>query len=400
VRVLLTSLPATGHFNSLLPIAEGLADAGHDVAICTTPAFADRVTDAGYEHLPGGSGTFEELFFDSPPRSDPNRWRWAHRVVFAGRAVEAMRPDLERHVERWRPDVIVRETAEFAGCLVAERMGLPHASIATGSWSSLDDRRQVVADVLDGWRERLGMQPDPSAQMMYRYLHLALTPPSWDGDALLPQTAHFIRYVNPRSRRESRPAWLDEPRDRSLVLASLGTVAHAEAGVFEAILEAVTGEPIEVVAAIGRDQELARFGEPPPNVRIEGYVPQIPVLAEAAAFITHGGFNSAKEALSLGVPLLVIPISGDQPYTSERVEALGLGRRIGPEERSPEIIRERLRDVLADPTYRATARQFADEMAALPGVDHAVQLLERVQRDRKPMPRNVIGYIESDIAAE
>ena len=253
-----------------------------------------------------------------------------------------MLPDLERHVERWRPDVIVRETAEFAGCLVAERMGLPHASIATGSWSSLDDRREVVADVLDGWRERLGMEPDPSAQMMYRYLHLALTPPSWDGDALLPPTAHFIRYVNPRSRRESRPAWLDEPRDRSLVLASLGTVAHAEAGVFEAILEAVTGEPIEVVAAIGRDQDAARFGEPPPNVRIEGYVPQIAVLEEAAAFITHGGFNSTKEALSLGVPLVVIPISGDQPYTAERVEALGLGRRVGPEERSPEIIRERV----------------------------------------------------------
>jgi MGT family glycosyltransferase len=146
--------------------------------------------------------------------------------------------------------------------------------------------------------------------------------------------------------------------------------------VFEAILEAVAGEPIEVVAAIGRDQDPARFGEPPPNVRIEGYVPQIAVLEEAVAFITHGGFNSTKEALALGIPLVVIPISGDQPYTAERVEALGLGRRIGPEERSPGIIRERLRDVLSHPIYRANARQFADDMAALPGVDHAVGLLE------------------------
>ena len=169
------------------------------------------------------------------------------------------------------------------------------------------------------------------------------------------------------------------------MLASLGTVAHAEAGVFEAILEAVAGEPIEVVAAIGRDQDPARFGEPPANVRIEGYVPQIAVLEQAAAFITHGGFNSTKEALSLGVPLVVIPISGDQPYTAERVEALGLGRRVGPDERSPEIIRERLRDVLANPTYRATAREFADEMAALPGVDHAVRLLERLAHDRQPI---------------
>ena len=165
--------------------------------------------------------------------------------------------------------------------------------------------------------------------MVYRYLHLALTPPRWDGDDAHPPTAHFIRYANPRSRREPRPAWLDAPRDRPLVLASLGTVHHAEAGIFEAIIEAVAGEPIEVVAAIGRDQDPARFGEPPPNVRIERYVPQIAVLEEAAAFITHGGFNSAKEALSLGIPLVVIPIGGDQPYTAERVEALGLGRRVG-----------------------------------------------------------------------
>ena len=132
------------------------------------------------------------------------------------------------------------------------------------------------------------------------------------------------------------------------------------------------------MAAIGRDQDPARFGDPPPNVRIEGYVPQIPVLEEAAAFITHGGFNSTKEALSLGVPLVVIPISGDQPYTAERVEALGLGRRVGPEERTPGTIRKRLREVMRDPGYRKNARQFAAEMAALPGVDYAVELLEEL----------------------
>lgn len=171
------------------------------------------------------------------------------------------------------------------------------------------------------------------------------------------------------------------------MLASLGTLHHAEAGIFEAIIEAVADEPIEVVAAIGRDQDPARFGRVPSNVRIERHVPQIVVLEEASAFITHGGFNSTKEALSLGIPLVVIPISADQPYTAERVEALGLGRRVGPEERTSYTIRSRLREVLDGPGYRAAARAFATEMAELPGVDHAVRLLERLARDREPILR-------------
>jgi UDP:flavonoid glycosyltransferase YjiC (YdhE family) len=387
MRVMLTSLPATGHWHSLLPLAEGLADAGHRVAVCCTPAFAQQVATAGFEHLAGGAETFEELFVDAPPRTDPERWRWAQRVAFATRAAGAMLPDLEEHVDRWHPDVIVRETAEFAGCLVAERRGLPHASVGTGAWSGVHDRRVHVADVLDGWRARLGLAPDPSAEMVFRLLHLAFTPPRWDAGDVHPPTAHFIRYTNPRSREEPRPDWLDAPRTQPLVLASLGTIRHAEAGIFEAIVEAVADEPVELVAAIGRDQDPARFGQLPHNVRIEAYVPQIAVLREAAAFITHGGFNSAKEALSLGIPLVVVPIGADQPYTAERVEALGLGRRVGPHERTPDVIRSRLREVLADPSYRANAEAFAADMANLPGVDHAVDLLERLARHGEPIPR-------------
>ena len=390
MRVLFSSLPATGHFNSLLPLAEAVADAGHEVAFCCTSAFAPQVTDAGFEHLAGGAERFDQLFADAPPRTDPDRVRWAHRVAFATRAVEAMLPDLERHAERWRPNVIVRESAEYAGCLVAERIGIPHAAVATGSRSARDEMRLVVADILDEWRTELGMNPDPTARMPFRFLLLAFTPSRWDDGDVHPPTATFIRYVNPKARSQSHPAWLDAPRDRPLVLASLGTVHHREAGLLEAILDAVAGEPIEVVAAIGRDQDAARFGRPPPNVRIEPYVPQIAVLERASAFITHGGFNSAKEAMSLGIPLVVVPISADQPYTAERVEALGLGRRVGDDERTPEIIRDRLREVLNDSAYRERSRAFAAEMAALPGADHAVRLLEQLARDPEPILREQI----------
>jgi UDP:flavonoid glycosyltransferase YjiC (YdhE family) len=387
MRALFTSGPATGHFNSIIPMALATAAAGHEVAICCADAYADEVRRHGLQHLRAGAETFEELTAGAPPLGDPTRGRFILQQVFAGRAVQRMIPDVLRHVEEWKPDVLAHENTEFAASLVAEKVGLPHASIGTGALSSRGDRAELFAGALSARRDELGMPPDPDAEMMFRYLHFAFIPPSWDGDFTHLPTIHFIRYDNPKRPGETRPGWLDEPRDWPLVLASLGTLMHTLPGLFEAIIQAVADEPMEVVAAIGRGVDRARFGTVPANVRIEHYVAQIQVLGECDLFITHGGFNSTKEALRLGIPLVVIPIGGDQPYTAERVEALGLGRAVSPEERDPANIRARVREVLGEPRFRANAERFSEEMQELPPIGHAVTLLEQLAREGEPILR-------------
>jgi UDP:flavonoid glycosyltransferase YjiC (YdhE family) len=379
-----------GHFNSIQPTAHAVAAAGHQVAICCAPAFAETVRASGFEHLPGGAETFAELFSGAPPRSDAGRANWAQRVAFATNGAQRMLPDLARHVAGWRPDLLVRESAEYAALLAGELLDLPHASIGTGAHASRDDRRAIVADVLTSWRDRLDLPPDPEAHAVFRYLHFSFMPRRWDGEepGIFADTVHFIRYQNPQRPGETRPEWLDQPRDRPLVFASLGTVMNAEPGLFEAIIEALADEPMEVVVAIGRDQDASRFGQPPANVRIEGFVPQIQVLEQCDLFVTHAGFNGTKEALSLGIPLVAVPIGGDQPYGASRIEALGLGRRVGPDERDPATIRAAVREVMADPSYRANARAFAGEMAALPPIAEAVRLLEQLALDHDPIRRD------------
>ena len=378
MRVLFSTMPATGHFNSTVPMAIAVAAGGHEVAFSCAPAFADELKALGFTHLPGGAETFEELFEDAPPFEDPGRTHWVQSYAFATRAAGRHLPDLMEHIRAWQPDLLVHESGEYAALLAGEQLNLPHASIAAGAWAARDDRRAVVGDALTAWRTKLGLPPDPDVTALFRYLALSFMPPSWDGDeaGTYPATTRFIRYENPRRPGQARPEWLDRPREVPLVLASLGTVMHSQPGLFEAIVEALADEPMEVVAAIGRDQDPARFGTPPANVRIEPFVPQIQVLERCDLFVTHGGFNSTKEALSLGIPLVVLPIGGDQPYGASRVEALGLGRAVGRDERNADTIRARTREVMADPNYRTRARAFADEMAALPPISHAVELLE------------------------
>ena len=138
------------------------------------------------------------------------------------------------------------------------------------------------------------------------------------------------------------PDWVGRLPERPTVLASLGTVFNKTPGVLEAIVQALADEPVNVVVVIGRDQDPSRFGPQPDHVRLEHYLPQPLVLEHCAAFITHGGFNSVKEALSAGVPMVVVPISADQPYSAERCAALGVGLTVAPDD-GPEAMRDAVR---------------------------------------------------------
>jgi UDP:flavonoid glycosyltransferase YjiC (YdhE family) len=54
MRVLLTVQPSTGHLHPLVPVAEALTEAGHDVAVCSSPSFRSQVEAFGLTHIGAG----------------------------------------------------------------------------------------------------------------------------------------------------------------------------------------------------------------------------------------------------------------------------------------------------------------------------------------------------------
>ena len=74
--------------------------------------------------------------------------------------------------------------------------------------------------------------------------------------------------------------------------------------------------------------------------------------------------------------MLILPIASDQHYSADRAEALGIARVVRPHERTPERIREQALAMLAEPAYRDRAAALAAEMAALPTINHALELVE------------------------
>jgi UDP:flavonoid glycosyltransferase YjiC (YdhE family) len=392
MNVLFTVQPSTGHLHPLVPVAAALTGAGHDVAVCSAPSFRPDVEAFGLRHIDAGLDwlTSDQSTWTAFPPMPPPGPEFAKFVVtiFAGVTTAHMIPDLLEIARDFGPGLIVRESMEYGGCIAAEKLGIPHASVAGNAFSAIDSpevhyfpgNRRMVAEPLARHREQAGLATDPDTLMPFRHAHLCFTPPSWDGaDAPRPPHSEFLRHMNTVEPGANLAARAKTQGDRPTVFASLGTVFNKTPGVLEAIIEAA--DDVNLIVATGRDVEPSRFGTTPDNVRLEPYVPQPLLLEQCDAFITHGGFNSVKESLIAGVPMVVVPITADQPYSAQRCAALGVGTTIGPDDRSPSAIAKALSAVLTDPTYRSNALAFRAEMQALPGPEHTVELLESAARN-------------------
>ena len=68
-----------------------------------------------------------------------------------------------------------------------------------------------------------------------------------------------------------------------------------------------------------------------------------------------------------------------------RCAALGLGRVVPPADLTPDTARQAVLAVLGGPAYRVAAERMRAEIAALPGPEYAVALLERLGAERRPI---------------
>lgn len=397
MRVLFTLLPARGSLQPLLPLAGALLRGGHEVALCSAPRLRREVEAHGLPFVPAGldwhvsdSDYIDVLCRAAGGLTFPSelageeRFAWVTANLFIGAASRSMLPDVAALAREWPADLIIRESLEFSGCVAAEALGLPHASVAAAADSALDRRRELSGP-LAPLRADVGLAPDPDGAMPFRHLHLCFTPPSFDGpDADFPPTARFLAHQSTPRVEDRVPAWVDQLPDRPTVLVSMGTVFHRTPGLYEAILAALRDEPINLLVALGFDQDPSRLGAVPPHVRVEPTLPQVALLPRCELLVTHGGFNSVKEALRAGVPMVVIPIAGDQPYCAARCEALGVARIIAPTAREPQAIHAAARAVLDDTSYHQRARQMRSEIDSLPPVETAVTMLEQLAHEHAP----------------
>lgn len=82
--------------------------------------------------------------------------------------------------------------------------------------------------------------------------------------------------------------------------------------------------------------------------------------------------NSSSEALYYGVPLVVIPISGDQPLVAKRVTELGAGVHLDKTSLTPEILREETEAVLYRKEFKENSCKIRNSFRMAGGYKKAV----------------------------
>jgi len=154
---------------------------------------------------------------------------------------------------------------------------------------------------------------------------------------------------------------------------------------FAAILDAFRDEAVNLIVTVGRDIDPASFGPQPEHVHIERYIPLSLLLPHCDLVISQSGFSTVVTTLVHGLPMVLIPLGADPPLVARNTAALGVAIVLGLEERTPGAIRAAAHTARTDPACRRNAERVRDEMAALPGPEYAVALLERLAVEKQPI---------------
>ena len=95
------------------------------------------------------------------------------------------------------------------------------------------------------------------------------------------------------------------------------------------------------------------FPGQPENVKLSKWLPQQSILAhpKVKLFITHGGLLSTTETIYHGVPILAIPVFGDQHLNAKAAVKNGYGLMLPYPEITEESFTQNIREILNNPKY-------------------------------------------------
>jgi MGT family glycosyltransferase len=391
-RILFVVPPLTGHINPTVAVGAELAARGHEVAWAGHPAVLPPLLPLGAQIFPVAGdapsaqpGEMRPGEMRGPRRPpvgpDALKFVWANLVMPLARA---MLPGVADAVARFAPHLVVADQQAIAGAVAARQAGAVWVTSATTPGELLrppgmDRVEPWVREQMTAFQRACGVS-DPVDLRFSDRLVLVFTTAALIGD-----TSRFgaeYAFTGPvLAQRPDRGSsfpweWLDPARRHLLV--TLGTLSGpAWPRFIPVVLDALAGLGGELQAVLAAPPA-PPAAQAPPHILFAGHVPQLALLPHMSAVVCHGGQNTVNEALAHGVPLVVAAMRHDQPMIARQVAGAGAGIALRFDQLRTTELRNAVRAVLGDPSYRAAAGAVRDSFAAAGGARAAADRLEKL----------------------
>ncbi|TFC30219.1 glycosyltransferase [Cryobacterium sp. TMT1-3] len=437
MTLLIISPDYASHLYPLATLGTAWARAGERVVVASGPATADIVTSFGFERenlqlgrgsnpgtirveaQPVGEDDALRGFFDATRRGMVDTLRFqaeARSSDLLYNPVEIAR-EVQHIVARVQPDQVIVDHLAFSARLGLLSAGVAHADVVLGHPSALPVGTEVYGyppawpTVFSPAAEELGLlelQCESVRDTFTAQWNDALREldpaalPSVDafqetGDVLLlnyPEELHSPArtsqlpphvFLGSAVRSEAVDpeveAWLAAD-SLPVVYVSFGSFLSVRGDVLARVAAALAGLPVRVAIAVGATDP-SELGPIPHSWLVRAFLPQVRLLQQAALAVTHGGNNSVTEAMTAGVPLVVLPFSTDQFAGAAALDAAGFGESLPPNTATVPDLRaacERMLRLSFDPSAEQRARldALALSLAAQSGAERAYAALARV----------------------
>jgi MGT family glycosyltransferase len=413
-RLLVATVPLTGHIHPMLPIVSELASRGHELVWTTGTKFAPRVRATGAAHVAMSSdwddADLERAFPELRGVRGFARVKLQLRKMFI-EPIAGQLADLEA-LHRANPaDAVVSDSAHLGAGLFAEKHGLPWIELGisalmlpsrdTAPFGSalppaLGSRflNWLIFRVLFGSvnrayrRARVAVGMPAGSRMYFEVMsdELFLQPTVAELEyprSDLPSQVAFIGPLLPPPGDARLPTWWPEVEaahaaGRPIILVTQGTLATDPSELIEPALAALADRDALVIVTL--DRALAV----PSNARIAAYVPYQALLPYCRAMITNGGYGGVQMAIAHGVPLIIAGGSEEKPEIAARVAWAGAAIDLRTGRPKPAKLRKAIDRILVEPSFRARAEALQRVMATCDAPKRAAELVAATLAAARP----------------
>lgn len=387
-HIAMFSIAAHGHVNPSLEVIRELVARGHRVSYAIPPAFAEKVAVTGAEPV---------LYTSTLPTDEDDPEVWGTELIdniepFLNDAIQAL-PQLAEAFAGDEPDLVLHDITSYPAPVLAHRWGVPAVSLSPNlvAWEGYEEEvaEPMTAELkasergkayyarFTAWLTENGIDthPDRFAGRPRRSIVLIPRVLQPNADRVDESVYSFVGAC--QGERADQGEWTRPADAEKVLLVSLGSAFTKQPDFYRECVKAFGDLPgWHVVLQIGKFVDAADIGPVPANVEVHNWVPQLAILKQADAFITHAGAGGSQEGLATATPMVAVPQAVDQFGNADMLASLGVARHVPMEEATAETLREAVLALAGDPEVARRVDGIKESMATEGGTMRAADLIE------------------------